>query len=296
MAEREEVTDRERDPGCVVVDHRRHLVAGQRAVHEHHREAERAAAGEHRVAQRRGREDRTLDAARREPVERLARTRRVVVGVGDDCGIARRHQRRLDPAQDQREDRVRHVGDQDADGRRAAGAEARGDRVGGVAEPPGEPFDALRHRRADEAAGAGIQHPRHGRGVDARRAGNVLNRRPFVGHQERYLPARARVSLSCCKRLHKPPGASRPGPRAGRDGRQNARAEASFGPTTSIRTTAGTGRCRRRGTPRSTSRSGSTSAGCTTTGSRARAPRWRNPASARCSASTSTTSATRRAP
>ena len=60
--------------------------------------------------------------------------------------------------------------------------------------------------------------------------------------------------------------------------------------------TAGTGRCSRPATRRSTSRSASISGGCTTTGSRARAPRSRIPDSARCCASTSTTSATPPAP
>ncbi len=57
------------------------------------------------------------------------------------------------------------------------------------------------------------------------------------------------------------------------DNREAAASRASSGPTTSIRITTGIGRCQRRGIRRSTSRSGSTSAACTTTGSRARAPR-----------------------
>ncbi len=63
-------------------------------------------------------------------------------------------------------------------------------------------------------------------------------------------------------------------------------------PRTSTRATIGGARCRRSAPWRSISRSGSITGGCTAIGSAASSRRWRNPSSARCWSSTSTTSAT----
>ena len=182
MSEPHEVVDGERDPARVVVRDRRRVPRVAAAVHQHHRQSELAAARDEGIAVRYGGENHPVDAAGGQTLERLAGAVGIVVGVGDDRGIAGVAERALDAAQDRRKDRVREVGDQHADRGRTPSAQACRHRVRDVAQPAGHRAHALGHRRGHELARAGAQRAGHGRRVHPRCARNVLNRDSFGGH------------------------------------------------------------------------------------------------------------------
>ena len=164
----------------LVVGH--HLVAGDAvdpAIEQHQREP--FGLGLHQMLALvavRGRDDDPVDAFVEQQFEAELLGLQVLVGVDDHHLVAVPARGVADAASGLREERVAHVGDDNADGGRGAGADVPGDHVRSVAQLHGGGGDPGAHRWTDRAVAA--QYPRCGRPADPGNGGHIGQRRGAV--------------------------------------------------------------------------------------------------------------------
>ena len=152
---------------------------------------------------RRGGDDQALAAPREELVDEHRLALDVIVGIRQQAGDSRGPQHALDPAHDGRDHRVGEIRHDDAHEPGPACAEAARHRVRPVAERLGRLAHPALGRRRDPAGQRRVQRPRGRRGVDARSAGDVPQRR------SRRRQARSPVARGRSRRVRREPSTRR---------------------------------------------------------------------------------------
>jgi hypothetical protein len=120
------------------------------------RQAERHAAGEHRISRPGGGEDQPLHPPRDQPVNQVQHGV-VTLCMGDEHGVALLRHRGLHPGEDRGEHRVGEIRHEDAGQPGLAGAQRGGEQVAPVAETRRSLGDARNNVRRDEVGSLGIE-------------------------------------------------------------------------------------------------------------------------------------------
>ena len=189
VPERDQVGDRRPHARLAVRRDRREGIVLRGAVHQHHGHVGLGRLGEDGAAGDRGRQHEPVHVPGAHLVEDELFLGQVGVGVAEQRDVTAGGEPVLKTAHDRREQRVVEVGDQHADGVRAAGPQAARHRVGPVAEPVGRLADPARGLLADQEPGSRVQRAGRGGRVHPRCRGHVpqRGRAVMVGHRVPHL-------------------------------------------------------------------------------------------------------------
>jgi hypothetical protein len=174
VPQRGEMADGENHAGGIVRHDRGRTLALLRAIDEHGRRSRREAGAQHRIVLARGRQDQPVHAALHQFLDEPHLFRLALPGIDEQRGISASRQCALDAAKNGAEHGIGDVGHDDADQSRPTGAQARGQRVAPVTQPPRGLHDAPRHIARHQMPGRRIERPRGRRAMHARGIGHSL--------------------------------------------------------------------------------------------------------------------------
>ena len=169
-----EVPDRLGEPGAVVGQHGVGTRARYLAVEEHRRLKGADPVAEAGGAFIRGRDDQAVEATLTERGDQLRLVIGVVRGVGDHQCVATGAERRVRSLCDSREQRVRDIADDEADGACRPGAHAPGGDVGPIPERLARREHAIAYLGPDERLV--VQRTRDGGDRNAGLARDIVDR------------------------------------------------------------------------------------------------------------------------